>query len=89
MHGYLQMVTEVYFFAGRQSNPVREHTDMATPFLERGKIQKTIEFYQIIECDACLNFTKLLNVMHVWALILCFLIREINFNHQFCPFTIT
>ena len=28
---------------------------MATPFLERGKIKYTIEFYQIIEFDACLG----------------------------------
>ena len=33
-----------------------EHAHMATPFLEREKIQKK------------LNFTKLLNVIHVWAL---------------------
>ena len=66
------MVTEVYFFAGRQSNPVGEHTHM-----ERGKIQKAIEFYQIIECDACLGSNPM------------FFIREINLSHQFCPFTIT
>ena len=32
-----------------------EHAHMATPFLEHAKIYKKIEFYQIIECDACLG----------------------------------
>ena len=53
-------------FERRQSNPVGEHAHMATPFLERGKIYKKI------------IFTKLLNVMHVWVLIICFLIGEID-----------